>query len=173
MDEWTNGFDTEKFADQMKEARAGYVIFTMQQRSRFLNAPNETYEKLTGYKRGEATPHRDLVEDLYRSLRKRGIPLMLYWTGDGPQDDKQANAVLGFNGASEAFVKKWAAVAAEYSRRYGKKVVGWWVDGTWQSGWGYNEKLWKLFADALCSGNPQSIIAFNSQLGGGLCAPLA
>src|SRR3954463_3088797 len=33
-------FDVARFADSMAEAGAGYVIFTMQQRSRFLIAPN-------------------------------------------------------------------------------------------------------------------------------------
>jgi hypothetical protein len=38
---------------------------------------------------------RDLVADLYRSLEKRGIKLMLYWTGDGPREDAQATQGLG------------------------------------------------------------------------------
>ena len=82
-----NEFDTEKFAAQVKETGAPYVFFTMMQRTRYLIAPNATYDKLTGYRPGEACSTRDLVLDLHRSLEKRGIKLMLYWTGDGPRQD--------------------------------------------------------------------------------------
>ena len=70
-------FNVERFADQMKECGAGYVIFTMHQRTRYLIAPNRTFDRLTGYRPGEACSTRDLVADLYTALHKRGIPLML------------------------------------------------------------------------------------------------
>ena len=38
-DECVREFDTQKFAERMREAGAGYVIFTMMQRSRFLDRP--------------------------------------------------------------------------------------------------------------------------------------
>jgi lysophospholipase L1-like esterase len=162
-DELVNGFDTEKFADQMKAAGAGYVMFTMMQRTRYLVAPNETYEKLTGYPRGEATSHRDLVEDLYASLHQRGIPLMLYWTGDGPRQDKQASEGLGGwpGHVTDAYVQNWANVAAEYSRRYGDKVKGWWVDGCYGH-IGYNQMRWGLLAAGLKAGNARAIVALNN-----------
>ncbi len=163
LDAWVNGFDVEAFAAQVKESGANYVMFTMMQRTRYLVAPNETYEKLTGYKRGEATAHRDLVEDLYAALHKRGIPLLLYWTGDGPRQDPQAAAGMGgWSGqVTDAYVENWARVAAEYSRRYGEKVRGWWVDGCY-SHIGYNEKRWSLLATGLKAGNPHAIVALNN-----------
>ncbi len=144
-----NEFDTEKFADQLKEVGAPYVIFTMLQRARFIIAPNATYDRLTGYKPGEACSKRDLVEDLYHSLHKRGIVLMLYWTGDGPLDDPQAARGLGYaTGVPLAYVKNWAEVAAEYGQRYKDKVAGYWVDGCY--GWiGYNEEKWTILANGL------------------------
>ncbi|MFO1528407.1 MAG: GDSL-type esterase/lipase family protein [Kiritimatiellia bacterium] len=162
-DELVDGFDTETFADRMKEAGAGYVMFTMMQRTRYLIAPNETYEKMTGYARGEATSHRDLVLDLHASLAKRGIPLMLYWTGDGPRQDKQAaDGLGGWPGkVTDPYVKNWAAVAAEYSRRYGGKVRGWWVDGCYGH-IGYNNARWGMLAEGLKAGNPRAIIALNN-----------
>jgi len=124
-------FDTEKFAEQVKKTGAPYVFFTMMQRTRYLVAPNATYDRLTGYKPGEACSTRDLVADLSRSLEKRGLKLLLYWTGDGPREDAPAAKGLGgWNGqVSDPYVQNWADVAAEYSWRYGDKVKGWWVDG--------------------------------------------
>src|SRR5687768_15788363 len=43
-DKCVNGFDTEKFAGQISSTGASYVIFTMMQRTRYLIAPNKTYD---------------------------------------------------------------------------------------------------------------------------------
>ncbi|MBX3257815.1 MAG: alpha-L-fucosidase [Chitinophagaceae bacterium] len=155
-------FDTEKFAEQIKSTGASYVIFTMMQRTRYMIAPNKTYDRLTGYKPGEACSTRDLVEDLYASLNKRGIKLMLYWTGDGPrQDEKAAKAMDYTEKVSEAYVQKWADVVAEYGERYKDKVLGWWVDGCYDY-FGYNEKKWSILAKGLRTGNAKRIIALNN-----------
>lgn len=162
-DECVKEFDTEKFADQIQQTGAPYVFFTMMQRTRYLIAPNATYDKLTGYQPGEACSKRDLVEDLYRSLNKRGIKLMLYWTGDGPRQDAQAaNGMGGWNGnVTDEYVQNWADVVAEYSRRYGDKVNGWWVDGCYAH-IGYNDKRWGILAAGLKTGNPKAIVALNN-----------
>jgi hypothetical protein len=162
-DECVQAFDTEKFAEEIKAAGAKYVFFTMMQRSRYLIAPNATYDKLTGYQPGEACSTRDLVSDLYGSLDKRGIKLMLYWTGDGPRQDAQAaKGMGGWSGkVTDEYVQNWANVAAEYSKRYGGKVHGWWVDGCYAH-IGYNEERWHIMAAALKSGNPHAIVALNN-----------
>ncbi|WP_138476792.1 alpha-L-fucosidase [Dyadobacter bucti] len=161
-DKCVGEFNTEKFAEQIKSTGAAYVIFTMMQRTRYLIAPNKTYDKLTGFKPGEACSKRDLVEDLYKSLNKRGVKLMLYWTGDGPrQDDKAAKAMGYTEKVSEEYVQKWADVAAEYGERYKDKVAGWWVDGCYDY-FGYNEKKWSILAKGLRAGNPKRIIALNN-----------
>jgi len=160
-DDCVKEFDVKKFADAMAQANAGYVIFTMHQRTRFLIAPNETFNKLTGYKPGEACATRDLVEDLYTALNKKHIPLMLYWTGDGPREDEKAAKALGWSQpVSVDYVEKWAAVVREYGERYGKKVAGWWVDGCYPF-IGYNEERLGILADALKAGNKDRIIALN------------
>jgi len=161
-DECVREFDVEKFADQIEQTGAGYVIFTMMQQTQFLIAPNETFDRLTGYRPGEACATRDLVEDLYQALHKRNIDLMLYWTGDGPTADLQAGTGMkvGFPVTRE-FVQNWANVAAEYGRRYGDKVKGYWVDGCYE--WiGYtDEELFRILAEGLRAGNPDRILAFN------------
>ncbi len=160
-DECVREFDTERFADTMAEVGAGYVIFTMLQVTRHLIAPNATFDEITGYKPGEACATRDLVEDLYASLSKRGIPLMLYWTGDGPRADPQGAKAFGWQQpVTMEFVEKWASVAREYGERYGDKVVGWWVDGAYPF-IGYDDDKLAVFADALKAGNPNRIVAFN------------
>lgn len=160
-DECVREFDTERFARTMKEVGAGYVIFTVMQLTRHMIAPNATFDRITGYRPGEACATRDLIEDLYRSLHKRGIPLMLYWTGDGPSQDPKAGPAFGCGTpVTDAFVHKWASVAEEYSRRYGNKIAGWWTDGMYP--WiGYDDAKLAAMARALKAGNPRAIVALN------------
>ena len=163
-DECVREFDTERFAAAMAEAGAGYVIFTTHQRTRFLIAPNPTFDRLTGYKPGEACATRDLIADLHRSLSARNIPLMLYWTGNGPSADPKAAAALGFTApVNPAYVEKWAGVIEDYALRYGDKIAGWWVDGAYEKhgNLGYSDATLAPLARALKAGNPHSIIAFN------------
>jgi hypothetical protein len=160
-DECVREFDTERFADTMAEAGAGYVIFTVMQIQRFLIAPNATFDRISGYKPGEACATRDLIEDLYQSLSRRKIRLMLYYTGDGPRADEKAAPAFGWKEpVSTEFVQKWADVAEEYGKRYGDKVAGYWVDGCYR--WiGYNDEKLGILARGLKAGNPRRIIAFN------------
>jgi hypothetical protein len=154
-------FDTERFAETMEEVGAGYVVFTVMQVTRHMIAPNETYDRITGYSPGEACATRDLVADLYESLHKRNIPLLLYWTGDGPRADPQASSAFGCRTpVTNEFVQRWAQVVAEYGDRYGEKVAGWWVDGCYRF-IGYDDEKLEILATALKVGHPQRIIAFN------------
>ncbi len=154
-------FDVDRFAGAMVEAGAGYVIFTMHQRTRFLIAPNATFDRLSGYQPGEACATRDLVEDLYQALHRKNIPLMLYWTGDGPRQDPKAGPALGWKDPVPTdYVQKWASVAREYGERYGEKVAGWWADGCYRF-IGYDEEKLAILAAALKAGNPKRIIALN------------
>jgi hypothetical protein len=160
-DDCVREFDADRFAGAMAQAGAGYVMFTMHQRTRFLIAPNATFDRLTGYKPGQACATRDLIEDLHQALHRQGIPLMLYWTGDGPRQDPQAAAALGWKDPVPLdYVRKWAAVAQEYGERYGDKVAGWWVDGSYRF-IGYDEEKLGILAAALKAGNTRRIIAFN------------
>jgi hypothetical protein len=163
-DECVREFDVEKFADQMKQCGAGYVIFTVMQVTRHMIAPNATYDRLTGYKPGEACSTRDLIEDLYQALSKRNIPLMLYYTGDGPRADPQAAAGMKCPPDGQVtveFVRNWASVVREYGERYKEKVVGYWTDGCYPF-IGYDDEKLGILAEGLRAGNPKRIIALNN-----------
>ncbi|MBN2308021.1 MAG: alpha-L-fucosidase, partial [Candidatus Hydrogenedentes bacterium] len=160
-DECVRDFDTERFADAAAEAGAGYVIFTVMQISRFMIAPNATFDRISGYQPGEACATRDLVEDLYQSLSKRNIRLMLYWTGDGPRADEKAGPAFGCGSpVSTEFVQKWADVFREYGERYGDKVAGIWCDGCY-SFIGYDDEKLRILSDGLHAGSDTRIVAMN------------
>lgn len=168
--EYVNKFDTDLLAKQLHEAGAGYYIITIMQRSQYMLAPNETYNKITGYKPGEACCERDLIADLIKSLDKYDIPLGLYYTGDGPLNDPKAGKSMGNfteipgehpkDPVSVEFVTKWASVAAEYSKRYGDKIKLWWVDGCYDFN-GYDEEKLAIMAAGVKAGNPNALVSLN------------
>lgn len=162
-DECIHDFDCDLFAKQLHEAGAGWLMLTIMQQSKYMIAPNETFNKISGYQPGEACSEVDLVEKMYTALNKYDIDLFLYFTGDGPTRDPIASkAFEAWNDDApelkKSFVEKWASVAKEYSLRYGEKIKGWWHDGCWI---GYNDELLKIWADAFRAGNPDALIATN------------
>lgn len=159
-------FDVELFAEQLSLVNAGYLVFTVMQGSQYLCSPNATFNKISGYKPGEACSKRDLILDLCKALKKYNIDLYLYYTGDGPWCDPVAGPKFGFvnprKNVSRDFVQKWADVAREYSLRYGDMIKGWWVDGCYKTEFGYDDHLLKIYLDAFRAGNPNTLTAFNN-----------
>jgi hypothetical protein len=161
-------FQVDRFADQVAEAKADYVVFTMGQHWGNFSAPNRAYERYSGYPRGSRTSTRDLPVEIGKALRKRGIRLILYVEGRAPQWDRQAARGLSDEDpkkpASQAFTRKWGEVIAEWSKRYGTLVSGWWVDHCYVTeGWTDKKKPygWASLAKAFRVGNPNSALAFN------------
>lgn len=173
-DSCINSFNVKKFANDVAETGAGYVIFTTQQNSQFFSCPNSTFEKITGYKRGTVTPHRDLINEIYQALHKKGIFLMLYVTGNGPFSDPKSISALTNNQyktrtdkdygdliiIDTPFLNSWSLVLKDMSLRYKSKIKGWWVDGAY-SFIGYNNTFLAILSKALKTGNKKAIIAFN------------
>ena len=163
--EYIEKLDADFIADQVAEVNAGYLFLTIMQGSKHMLAPNETYDRITGYKPGEACAKRDFVDDMYQALSKRGIDLLLYYTGSGPVYDPVAGPAFGYSNietqkVTVEFVQKWADMAREYSVKYGKKVRAWWADGCYPV-FGYDEPKLKIIADAMRAGNPDTLVALN------------
>jgi hypothetical protein len=159
-------FDVEALAKQLEAMGARYLVFTLGQNSGWFNAPNATYDRLTGYQPGERCATRDLPLDLYRVLHAKGICLMLYLPCQTPNGDSRAQKAFGLPQGPQdqpldlAFAKQWAAVIHEWSARYGDKVSGWWFDGGYAH-IHFNEEIAGLYADAVKRGNPKAIVTFN------------
>ena len=164
--ERVNDFDVDNLAAQLQTVGAKYLVLTLGQNSGFMNSPNPTYERLTGYQPGERCSKRDLPVYLYQALQPKGIKLMLYLPCQVPNRDERAQAAFGLaQGPNDqpidiAFAKKWAEVIHDWSSRYGDKVAGWWFDGGYE--WiGFNNDIAAIYADAVKRGNPNAIVTFN------------
>ncbi|MDO5112885.1 MAG: alpha-L-fucosidase [Planctomycetia bacterium] len=159
-------YDVETLAEQLKTLGVTHFVFTIYQNSGYLNAPNATYDRVTGYAPGERCAKRDLPMDLANALEKRGIRLILYVTGQTPNRDILAQKAFGLEQGPKdqkidlTFAKRWGEVLQEWSVRYGTKVSGWWVDGCYA--WiDFNEEIAEIYRDALKKGNPEALVAFN------------
>ena len=160
----TNALDVERLAERIAATGASRYFITMMQGSRYMLAPNATYDEIAGTRPGEACAVRDVPMELGRALEQYGIDLYLYYTGDGPYKDPVLGERFGLNqvrdNMDEAFVARWASVLREYSLRYGDLVKGWWIDGCYN--WlGYNDELLKYYHAAAKAGNPDSLVATN------------
>jgi cyclophilin family peptidyl-prolyl cis-trans isomerase len=163
-------FDVEALARQLESVGAGYLVLTLGQNSGFFNAPNPTYDRITGYGPGERTSSRDLPLDLHRVLEPRGIELMLYLPCQAPNRDRRAQKAFGLPEGPDdqpidlEFARLWAEVIGEWSERYGDRVAGWWFDGGYE--WvGFSEEIAQIYADAARQGNPHAILTFNPGIG--------
>jgi len=159
-------FNVRKVAEQLAECGAGFYFITLMQGSRWMCAPNATYDRICGTKPGEACAVRDLPMELADELGIRGIDLYLYYTGDGPYKDSVCGPKMGFatprnRPIGRTFVENWASVLEEYAVRYGNKVKGWWVDGCYRLDFGYTDDLLSAYAKAVKRGNPNALVAFN------------
>ena len=164
-DECVDSLDTALLARQLADIGAGYLMFTIMQGTKYICAPNDAFNTISGYQQGEACSRRDLPQALYEALLPHDIDLYLYYTGDGPHKDPVAGPKFGFveprKNVTVAFVEKWAEVLREFSTRYGEKVKGWWIDGCYNY-FGYDESRLRILANAARAGNANALVAMNN-----------
>ncbi|MBQ9860187.1 MAG: alpha-L-fucosidase [Clostridia bacterium] len=171
-------FDVKHYVDQIEETGAAYLIWFTQQADRYFCAPNATFDKIVGYEPGMACAERDLIMELAKEVKSRGMKFMLYCTADGPWKE-----VIPFSALCEkawntpttqsytwtdAFKKNWCAILQEFSLRYGDLVDGWWVDGADGMKYNNDQELLRI-SRALKSGNPNTVVCMNG--GGASLAP--
>lgn len=177
--EKVDSFDVEGLARQLAEVGAGYFIITIGQGSGHYCAPNSVYDEIVGIEPSKCSK-RDLVSDLYTALERHGISLMVYTPSEGPFHDDPAREKLKMFkhwGDSDhdantdwrryrqvEFMLNWERVLSHWSKQWGNKIRGWWVDGCY-----FKEERFPedeppnlaTLAEALRSGNSEAIIAFN------------
>ena len=169
IDVWNklvDGFDVEGMAKRLDSVGAGHYQISIGQNSGYYASPNSAYDQITGIQPSKCS-HRDLIADLYEPLRQRDVKLMVYLPSGAPNGDKAAQAALEWlNGPypNKNFQRKWEMIIAEWSKRWGPKVVGWWFDGCYFPNSMYRSADAPNFASfgaAARAGNPDSSVAFN------------
>jgi hypothetical protein len=169
VDVWNklvDGFDVDGMAKRLDSVGAGHYQISIGQNSGYYASPNSVYDKIAGIQPSKCS-RRDLIADLYQPLRQRDIKLMVYLPSGAPNGDKDAQAALEWlNGPypNKNFQRKWEMIIAEWSKRWGTKVAGWWFDGCYFPNSMYRSAdapNFSSFAAAARAGNPDSSVAFN------------
>jgi hypothetical protein len=150
-----NAVDVEKFADQVNETGAGYVVLTLGQNQLYSCAPNPVLEKLWELKPDTYISKRDLPMDVYNALHKRGIKFMLYIATDTQYG---LPCPSSFTKETDRF-ENWLKVVEWYSDHYGQRCLGWWTDGLDQD---WTTSYRRRMHNALKRGNPDAIVASSS-----------
>jgi len=190
IDEWNkivDNFDIKNFVRNLSKVKTNWLIFTIGQNSGFYCSPNKTYDEIVKREKSRLSK-RDLIKELGEELNSKNIKLIAYLPSHAPSRDIYAVERLkctpiwedggirwglkkeeykfraGVDERLSEFQRNWENIIIEWSKRWGKLVSGWWIDGCYYSDKMYNfpePPNFKSFADALRSGNKDSIIAFN------------
>ena len=170
--QFVDGFDVKGFADQMVNAKVGWVMFCLDDHHfAWPCAPNKTLSDYTGYAPGEKCSRRDLIMDLANALNPKGIKLIVYYAGlNGYMKEPKLLAGLKdtvrgtFNEKSPLSAesrKRRLAVLKEYADRYKDKIAGWWFDGMELNTYREKPYDWSMINSIVRIANPSAVIAFS------------
>jgi alpha-L-fucosidase len=175
-----DSFDVDALTRQLEVVGARFLFLTIGQNSGHYLAPNGAYDQYVGIRPSKCS-RRDLVAEVGAALAGRGIPLLVYLPSGAPAADPVAVERLGWEWGFEGgwpqawgtrrtgkrlaeFQGRWEAVVREWSRRWGKAVRGWWIDGAYFADEMYRHEdapNFASFAAAMRAGNREAIVAFN------------
>ena len=175
--EWNrivDGFDVKGLVRQLQELQAGFLVFTLGQVGGFYCSPNATLDSITA----SVAPgisfcsRRDLASELADELARANLRLIVYVPAEIPPwnplicrafdaTDGTANVA-----ANQAAYARWETVLRDWSRHFGMKASGWWIDNP-NGIAGYQQTsvagrtqppVWSSLADALRAGNAHAIV---------------
>lgn len=168
-------FDVQRMKKDLIDAGVDYFFLTLGQNAGTYIAPNETYERITGCKRGVSTAAcngRDLPREMIEALRGTGIKFCLYLPcrppARAPEDCKRMGYIPSSDGLKDCSetpegLKNWCEVIGEWSERYGRDVHAWWFDGAGGTGFGGDSSTLAIRAAAR-RGNPDAVCSFAKRI---------
>jgi len=159
-----NRFDLGQFLDGFRRTQADWLIFTIGQNTGYYASPNSVLDRLAGPGYGS---DRDLVLEIAKGVKSLGARMIAYipaGVGATPEAVRKAFDWKKEKGAPmDEAQRRFTAFIAEYSRRFGPLLDGWWFDGVYpdhpmRQNLPVYEKLW---LDAARAGNPNAAVSFN------------
>ncbi len=141
IDEVADTFDIKRFVKDLQTFNPEYIIFTCWHAEMNPIFPSAAMDKWRG--KGHCA-QRDVLAELINELKPTGIKLFLYiHPSDGHDMSKENQELLGWNESTLTPPARWAPgtfvkwnnfineVFDEMGAKYGKDVLGYWVDGSW------------------------------------------
>jgi len=157
-----DNFDIKGFMADFDKTGAEWLIFTIGQNTGFYASPNSVIDSLAGVGH---TPHRDLVLEIAKELKRRGKRFIAYLPCE-VRGNKSLHKGFSWNtkeGTNQKeFQEKYLRAVREWAVRYGENLDGWWLDGcyTWEI---FHNKyvMWDKWFDACRAGNKNAVVSFN------------
>lgn len=150
-----NNFDANAFANQLADAGASYVIFTISHAQQYFPFPSAKLDSVISGR----TCTRDLPSDIYNAIAPKGIKMVFYYPSIATPDDPAWITASQWSSNPASFAQLQYDLVTEIGNRYGSKLAGWWVDNTMG---GYASKYnFSTYATALRAGYSDRAISFN------------
>ena len=143
-------FNVQAFVQMVDSTGADYIIFTANHADPHFPAPLDDWEQLHP---GQTT-QRDLIREIADALAQRDIKLILYFATHVYADLEDAD--------ESHFVDANIRLLTEVGDRYGRSVVGYWLDGWYQAAEKYGKLPYERIYRASKAGNPDRLLALNS-----------
>jgi len=124
--EAVDAFDLKAFVEQVRFARADYVLFTATHALQKHPAPNHAIDALLPGR----TCKRDLIGELADALAEHHLPLIVYWNHScNGKSDPEWRKASGYDGKDKGlFADNVVEIIGWMGRRYGKRICAWWFD---------------------------------------------
>ena|ERR1035437_3934272 len=170
--QFVDGFDVKGFANQMAEAKEGWVIFGLDDcYFGWTCAPNNAFSEYTGYAPGEKCSRRDLIMDVTDALNAKGVKVIIYYAGlNGYMMDPKVVAGLkdhprgvwgGKIPPTAECRKRRIDIFREYAERYKDKIAGWYFDIMEPDSYSESPNDWSTITSIIRKANPKAVIAFS------------
>ncbi|MBM4148887.1 MAG: hypothetical protein FJ224_07570 [Lentisphaerae bacterium] len=164
-------FDLDRFLADFRRSGADWLIFTIGQNNGYYSSPNSVLDRLAGP--GHCS-NRDLVLEIAKGVKKMGARFIAYLPCEVKGQSDAIHQAFGWTTdegtGQEEFQRRYTEFIAEYSRRLGKRLDGWWFDGAYTWSIFHSSKISsKLYMNAARAGNPDAAVAFND---GSFCCGL-
>ena len=119
-------FDLSSFIDSIVASGADFVIFTSTHALQMIPAPHPVLDEILPGR----TCQRDLIKEIARGLRAKGIHLVLYYNHScNGQDDPEWKQAVGYYAAEKTrLVDNLCRIVVHMGQRYGKLLKAWWFD---------------------------------------------
>ena len=156
-DQAVAAFDVERFASQIDEAGARFVVLVTAHARQCIPAPIQALDRILPGR----TTSRDLIAELITALDQRNVKLMLYYHLGSIGDPEWCDVSGFWETDTRRFFQNWTAIVSEIGQRYGEKLAGWWFDdGT--ANYYYRCAPWPQLYQAAKAGGSQRLVGFNA-----------
>ena len=170
-----NAFDVTRFADQIANTGAKWLIFTFGQNTGFYCSPNAYLESLLP---GQGVcSDRDLVGEIADAMHERGMKFIAYLPVEVDLQSDAVRQALAWDSSGpgkQEFQTRYQKMIACWSKQHGKRIDGWFFDGAYDAkdkgfmrtnDWDNTRFDPKAWANAVRAGNPDAVFTMNGGVG--------